>query len=710
MIGLKSVATSLKHGWTGAVLLATVLVGAGCELPGAEQTAPPATPTPVARPATRLPPATVPAVASRDVGPAAAPTSTPSAGEAATATARAAATVARATARAQATVAAVATAAVTATVEAAVVATARAAVTATARAEVASVATFIARATAEAQGVTVHRHSACTTGLDPMRQYASNDVARWVADGAHIVLSFNAEVWAVTADGSRVWRLAQAWGQTESSLVRDFSARFGPMTSFDVTPDGQQIVYATCRYPSAVYSEEQLGAFSFDYELAVVGLDGKAPRRLTRHDAFDNYPAWSPDGTRIAFVSGRDVPGLWRHREAGLYTMAADGTDVRHLAPDLKVAWQPPAWSPDRRFIAVAAGSWDLRKEGHALYVVPADGAGLVQLWDAVSGGAWSPDGTRLAFAKPDGAEVALYTITSDGSVARRVTVIHGWQPEYGEPDPRGAWIHTVAWSPDGSKLLYACGGRQFCVVTLDGQPVSEPCPGWTEGPVCYTRDREVVGTALVGDRAVWSPDGGRIAVTSRPAPRVHNGLVLYSALPDGSDRQTLALRGVGGLVAAQAAEEDLATSRAACAAGLVVPAPEAHAGLVRDCATLLAARAALFGRLLVNWGSGSRLERWEGVTVAGSPPRVTGLALGSPGHGGTIPAALGALDHLQRLDLSGNALAGPIPAELGQLTNLQQLYLAGNELTGCIPVGLKRVPDHDLATLYHLPDCEGGA
>ena len=64
---------------------------------------------------------------------------------------------------------------------------------------------------------------------------------------------------------------------------------------------------------------------------------------------------------------------------------------------------------------------------------------------------------------------MALYTITSDGADAQRV--VHGWELEYGEPDPRWAWIHNIAWSPDGSKLLYACGGsRQFCVVTLDGQ------------------------------------------------------------------------------------------------------------------------------------------------------------------------------------------------------------------------------------------------
>ena len=177
---------------------------------------------------------------------------------------------------------------------------------------------------------------------------------------------------------------------------------------------------------------------------------------------------------------------------------------------------------------------------------------------------------------------------------------------------------------------------------------------------------------------------------------------------------QILAWRKVG-LVAAQAKDEALATSRAACVAGFVVPAPDANPGLVRDCEALLAVRATLFGELLVNWGSGTPLARWEGVTVTGAPPRVTGLALRGRHLGytlipttggfnanhpnsipqrdrrfsGAIPAALGALDHLQRLDLASNALAGPIPPELGNLTHLSELDLAGNNLDGPIPVEL---------------------
>ena len=592
MTGPQLVASSVKNVWAGAIIVATVLVVAGCELPGAEHPERPATPTPAAR--------------------------------------------------------VVVTPAPTATIE-----------------------------------LYPLRSSACTDGgRGPMHRYASHDVARWTADGAHILLTYSAEVWAVTPDGSRLWRLAKAWGQTEPGAP--FS--FGWMTSFDVTWDGKQVVYATCRYPPDVPRAVILGEggpWAFDYELAMVGLDGQAPRRLTRHPAFDNYPAWSPDGTRIAFLSDGHVSEAEFRRgyrpAPGLHTMAADGADVRRLATGSEGgAFQPPAWSPDGRSIAVAVGSWKFGEGDHALYLVQADGAGFVRLADAaVSGGAWSPDGTRLAFAKPEDAGVALFTIAADGSDAQRVTTILGWQRSFGVPDPNQAWIHTVAWSPDGSKLLYSCGARHFCVVTLDGEPVG--------------------ATPLTGDRAVWSPDGARIAVTTLPEPRVYNGSILYSAAPDGSDVEPLALGGVG-LVAARAKEESLATSRAACAAGFVVPAPDAHPGLVRDCATLLAARAALFGRLLVNWGSGSPLERWEGVTVAGAPPRVTGLDL----------------RYVERWFTRHNSvvqerLSGTIPPELGNLTHLKQLYLAGNWLTGCVPSGLKHLQDNDPESLDWRV-CEAGS
>ena len=59
---------------------------------------------------------------------------------------------------------------------------------------------------------------------------------------------------------------------------------------------------------------------------------------LTVNDGWDRDPAWSPDGTRIAFTSERDG-------DFKIYTMRADGTDVRQLTVNAAWDWDP-SWFP----------------------------------------------------------------------------------------------------------------------------------------------------------------------------------------------------------------------------------------------------------------------------------------------------------------------------------------------------------------------------
>ena len=142
------------------------------------------------------------------------------------------------------------------------------------------------------------------------------------------------------------------------------------------------------------------------------------------------------------------------------------------------------------------------------------------------------------------------------------------------------------------------------------------------------------------------------------------------------------------------------------CDSGVSVPDPASNPGLVSDCEALLAARDTLAGSATLNWSAGRPIVNWEGITVDGTPQRVTELSLVSRGLTGEIPASLGSLTNLRRLTLSQNQLNGEIPEELGSLTNLEYLYFASNRLTGCVPASLRSVANNDLTGLG-LPFCD---
>ena len=134
--------------------------------------------------------------------------------------------------------------------------------------------------------------------------------------------------------------------------------------------------------------------------------------------------------------------------------------------------------------------------------------------------------------------------------------------------------------------------------------------------------------------------------------------------------------------------------------------------GLVNDCEALLDSKDTLGGAL--NWTDHTHtpITEWDGVKIDVDSMRVTEINLRDQGLDGTIPAALGRVEMLTKLNLRSNAdLSGEIPAELGDLmyltvlnlhsnshtgeipdlsgTSLEQLYLTGNDLTGSVPASL---------------------
>ena len=165
---------------------------------------------------------------------------------------------------------------------------------------------------------------------------------------------------------------------------------------------------------------------------------------------------------------------------------------------------------------------------------------------------------------------------------------------------------------------------------------------------------------------------------------------------PDGSDVRVL-VRGGLGLVAEHSGYQDPEVGKTACREGYVVPNPDHNPGLVGDCETLMGLRDTLAGPTLLNWGAGTPLAQWAGVQVSGEPRRVTGLKFrlwqGVQGHEslrliGHLPPAIGDLDQLQTLDLSGHRFFDDVPRELERLAHLRELDLrlyGGAWIAGCL-------------------------
>ena len=198
------------------------------------------------------------------------------------------------------------------------------------------------------------------------------------------------------------------------------------------SPDGTKIAF----------SSERLG----NTEIYVMDADGENLVQLTRHRATDDSPSWSPDGRKIAFISDRDhlfVVGPGQIGELEIYVMNAEGNNVVRITKT--GGWKvQSSWSPDGRKIAFV--SEPDRSGNPEIYVMNANGKNPVRLtrnpgWDADP--SWSPDGTKIAFESRRNENMDIYTIDADGGNLVRLTK---------EP----AIDKSPSWSPDGRKIAYS--------------------------------------------------------------------------------------------------------------------------------------------------------------------------------------------------------------------------------------------------------------
>lgn len=185
-------------------------------------------------------------------------------------------------------------------------------------------------------------------------------------------------------------------------------------------------------------------------DLFVMNADGSNVRQLTR-DANVADPAWSPDGTTIA-VSGFD----------GIYTIDAGGGGLSRITPESTLWHNHPSWSPDGTRIA-----YDRSVEGIAqIFMVGLDGTDDHQISDTPSGASapsWSPDGASIAFVGGLSGTPDIYLMNADGTGVRSLTTCDA-------PDCEGDF--NPAWSPDGSRIVFgrdSDGGPSLYMLNPDG-------------------------------------------------------------------------------------------------------------------------------------------------------------------------------------------------------------------------------------------------
>lgn len=212
---------------------------------------------------------------------------------------------------------------------------------------------------------------------------------------------------------------------------------------------------------------------------------------LTNHPADDSRPSWSPDGNQLAFISDRDG-------HFGIYTMTADGSNVRFIYPTQDI-FSDLIWAPHGEELAFIERGFAMNEQISVTVMSALDGAATTVMTTTIGGYsrlAWSPEGSQLAVSLGNGVQVMS---------------AETWQVQFA----LGGWMGS--WSPDGNQIAVA--GREGIVVyDRDGRNSAVIRKGYTE-------------------HIDWSPKGSWLAFTDipgveEPTPKIH------IIRPDGTEEQ----------------------------------------------------------------------------------------------------------------------------------------------------------------------------
>lgn len=271
-------------------------------------------------------------------------------------------------------------------------------------------------------------------------------------------------LYTVSADGS---------GQ---ALVMDDPgyAHWGPAWS----PDGREVVFTRSRHVGPVVPGSPTG------ELFIVSVDGTNLRQMTTNGRNNYLPAWSPDGSRIAYISSRFG---WDSHE--VFVINADGSGETNLTNN-NVQEYGVAWSPDGSQIAFGSKlNGDMQ-----IYTMNADGTDQRPLPTPAAGMApsWSPDGKQIVFASERNGNADIFVMDANGGNQRALVT-------------EDSWDYLPFWSPDGTQIAFTS--------TRDGNRAIYLIPAGGGDPT------RLSDQSMNADLATWSPDGTQLVFHAEAAP-----------------------------------------------------------------------------------------------------------------------------------------------------------------------------------------------